>query len=137
MCQKCRIPIQTVLFRRSLFEQYGGLIEGLDAHEDWGMWLRYLEHARRITPHQPDLRRITSIFVQPADQTQAAQRMTLYRENDRAFFENDSLRFDVSLADMRRYYDDMIADLRCLEERGELHDFLEQQSHRGASGSNT
>ena len=137
MCQKCRIPIQTVLFRRSLFEQYGGLIEGLDAHEDWGMWLRYLEHARRITPHQPDLRRITSIFVQPADQAQAAQRMTLYRENDRAFFENDSLRFDVSLADMRRYYDDMIADLRCLEERGELHDFLEQQSHRGASGSNT
>lgn len=26
MCQNCRIPIQTVLFRRSLFERYGGLI---------------------------------------------------------------------------------------------------------------
>ena len=38
MCQNCRIPIQTVLFRRSLFERYGGLIETLEAHEDWGMW---------------------------------------------------------------------------------------------------
>lgn len=24
---------------------------------------------------------------------------------------------------MRRYYDDMIADMRCLEARGELHEF--------------
>ena len=29
-----------------------------------------------------------------------------------------------SLADMRRYYDDMIADMRCLEARGELHEFF-------------
>ncbi len=137
MCQNCRIPIQTVLFRRSLFAQYGGLIEHLDAHEDWGMWLHYLEHARRITPHRPDLRRMTSIFVQPADQVQAEQRMAVYRENDRAFFEDDSFRFSMTLADLRRYYDDMIADLRCLEERGELHEFLERQSRRKNTGSNS
>lgn len=63
MCQNCRIPIQTVLFRRSLFERYGGLIETLEAHEDWGMWLKYLERGRRITPHAPDVRRATSLFV--------------------------------------------------------------------------
>lgn len=131
MCQECRIPIQTVLFRRSLFERYGGLLETLDAHEDWGMWLKYLEHARRATPHAPDLRRATSVFVQPAAQQDAEARMALYRASDAAFFADESLCFSMTLADVRRYYDDMIADLRCLEARGELHDFLERQAKRG------
>lgn len=130
MCQDCRIPIQTVLFRRSLFEQYGGMPAGLNAHEDWAMWLKYLEHAKRITPHRPDVCRITSLFVQPADPQDAAARMAAYGESDDAFFSDDSLRFTVSLADMRRYYDDMIRDMRCLEERGELHDFLQKRSER-------
>lgn len=130
MCQSCRIPIQTVLFRRRLFERYGGLIETLDAHEDWGMWLKYLEHGRRITPHAPDIRRATSIFVQPAGQEAAAARMEAYRKSDDAFFADPSLQFSVTLADLRRYYDDMIADLRCLEARGELHEFLEQEAKR-------
>lgn len=38
------LPIQTVMFHRSLFEQYGGLREELDALEDWDMWLRYAAH---------------------------------------------------------------------------------------------
>ncbi len=131
MCQSCRISIQTVLFRRGLFERYGGLIETLDAHEDWGMWLKYLEHGRRITPHAPDVRRATSVFVQPAGQSEARARIAAYRKSDAAFYNDPSLRFDVSLADLRRYYDDMIADLRCLEARGELHEFLEREARRG------
>ena len=131
MCQNCRIPIQTVLFRRSLFERYGGLIETLEAHEDWGMWLKYLEHGRRITPHAPDVRRATSLFVQPAAQSDAAARMEAYRKSDADFYSDASLCFNVTLADMRRYYDDMIADMRCLEARGELHECLEQQAKRG------
>ncbi|MBD5102992.1 MAG: glycosyltransferase [Subdoligranulum sp.] len=131
MCQNCRIPIQTVLFRHSLFERYGGLLETLDAHEDWGMWLKYLEHGRRVTPHAPDIRRATSIFVQPAGQEAADARMDAYRKSDDAFFADSSLQFTVTLADLRRYYDDMIADLRCLEARGELHDYLEREAKRG------
>lgn len=131
MCQNCRIPIQTVLFRRSLFEQFGGLIETLDAHEDWGMWLKYLEHGRRITPHAPDIRRMTSVFVQPAGQAAADARIEAYRKSDGAFFSDPSLQFTVTLADLRRYYDDMIADLRCVEARGELHEYLEREAKRG------
>lgn len=130
MCQSCRIPIQTVLFRRSLYERCGGLIETLNAHEDWGMWLKYLEHGRRVTPHAPDIRRMTSVFVQPAGQADANARMAAYRKSDGAFFADPSLQFTVTLADLRRYYDDMIADLRCLEARGELHEFLEQEAKR-------
>lgn len=130
MCQDCRIPIQTVLFRRSLFEQYGGMPAELDAHEDWAMWLKYLEHAHRITPHKPDVCRITSLFVQPADEDDAAARIAAYSKSDDAFYHDETLRFDVSIADLRRYYDDMIRDMRCLEQRGELHDFLTERSKR-------
>lgn len=130
MCQTSRIPIQTVLFRHSLFEQYGGLIETLDAYEDWGMWLKYLEHGRRITPRAPDVRRATSLFVLPAGQDAADARAAAYRQSERAFFADPSLRFSFTLAELRRSYDDLIADLRCLEARGELHEFLEQEAKR-------
>ncbi len=130
MCQDCRIPIQTVLFRRSLFAQYGGMPPQLSAHEDWAMWLKYLEHAKRINPHKPDVQRVTSIFVQPAEADAAEARIAAYSESDAAFYGDESLRFTVTLADMRRYYDDMIRDMRCLEARGELHDFLEKQAGR-------
>lgn len=132
MCQECRIPIQTVMFRHKLFEVYGGLLETLDAHEDWGMWLRYLEHGRRITPYQPDIRRATSIFVQPAEENLQRARAEQYQKSDAHFFSDNSLCFEVTLGEMRRYYDDMIADLRCLEERGELHEFLARQSRRNS-----
>jgi GT2 family glycosyltransferase len=35
------IPIQTVLFRRDLYERLGGFSESLDALEDWDLWQRY------------------------------------------------------------------------------------------------
>jgi len=92
------------------------------------MWLKYLEHGRRITPHAPDVRRATSLFVQPAAQSDAAARMEAYRKSDADFYSDASLCFNVTLADMRRYYDDMIADMRCLEARGELHEFLENKN---------
>lgn len=34
-------PIQAVLFRRKLYEKYGGFDEQLDVLEDWDLWLRY------------------------------------------------------------------------------------------------
>ena len=79
--------------------------------------------AGRAPGHQP--------FVQPAAQSDAAARMEAYRKSDADFYSDASLCFNVTLADMRRYYDDMIADMRCLEARGELHEFLEQQAKRG------
>src|SRR5687767_5425346 len=35
------IPIQTVLFRRSLFQRYGGFNTRLENLEDWDLWRRY------------------------------------------------------------------------------------------------
>jgi GT2 family glycosyltransferase len=38
------IPIQAILFRRELYEKYGGFDEELDQLEDWNMWCRYASH---------------------------------------------------------------------------------------------
>lgn len=35
------LPIQTVLFKRELFEQQGGFMEDMEQLEDWNLWVRY------------------------------------------------------------------------------------------------
>lgn len=35
------IPIQCIMFEKSMFEEYGGFDESLDALEDWDLWVRY------------------------------------------------------------------------------------------------
>jgi glycosyltransferase involved in cell wall biosynthesis len=37
------LPIQAVLFRRTLFECFGGFNPALDHFEDWDLWLRYAQ----------------------------------------------------------------------------------------------
>ena len=37
-------PIQSVMFARTLYDQYGGLDEKLDSLEDWDLWVRYACH---------------------------------------------------------------------------------------------
>lgn len=41
LCHHNYIPIQCILFHKSLFELYGGMDETLDALEDWDLWVRY------------------------------------------------------------------------------------------------
>ena len=41
LCHHNYIPIQCIMFEKSLFEAYGGLDETLDALEDWDLWVRY------------------------------------------------------------------------------------------------
>lgn len=44
LCHHNYIPIQCIMFEKSLFEEYGGLDEKLDALEDWDLWVRYSLH---------------------------------------------------------------------------------------------
>ena len=44
LCHHNYIPIQCIMFEKSLFEEYGGLDESLDALEDWDLWVRYSLH---------------------------------------------------------------------------------------------
>lgn len=44
LCHHNYIPIQCIMFDKSLFIEYGGLDETVDALEDWDMWVRYSLH---------------------------------------------------------------------------------------------
>lgn len=44
LCHHNYIPIQCIMFEKTLFEEFGGLDESTEALEDWDMWLRYAMH---------------------------------------------------------------------------------------------
>lgn len=46
LCHHNYIPIQAILFKRALFEQYGGFDERLNVLEDWDLWLRFAQTAK-------------------------------------------------------------------------------------------
>jgi GT2 family glycosyltransferase len=63
------LPIQSVLFQRSLFEQYGGFDPQLDQLEDWNLWTRYtLADDFAFVP------KTTSKYRVPANSRQSAAR---------------------------------------------------------------
>ncbi|MBK6980633.1 MAG: glycosyltransferase [Betaproteobacteria bacterium] len=71
------LPIQAVLFHRSLFERHGGFAEDMDQLEDWNLWTRYtLEDDFVLVP------KTTSKYRVPADTRGAADRQALL---DRAY----------------------------------------------------
>ncbi len=41
LCYHNYIPIQCIMFEKSLFEEHGGFDESLDSLEDWDLWVRY------------------------------------------------------------------------------------------------
>jgi glycosyltransferase involved in cell wall biosynthesis len=63
------LPIQSIMFRRELFERYGGFDLELDMLEDWNLWNRYFttSQARRIDA-------VTSFFRMPGDPEERRRR---------------------------------------------------------------
>lgn len=63
------IPIQAILFRRSLYQEYGGFNEALEYLEDWQLWIRYAaNHDFVFVP------KLTSLYRVPDSATQAISR---------------------------------------------------------------
>ena len=59
LCHHNYIPIQCIMFEKSLFLDYGGLDESLDALEDWDMWVRYSLHTDfRCVPKTTSIYRV-------------------------------------------------------------------------------
>lgn len=69
------IPIQAVLFKRELFEQYGGFNESLENLEDWELWRRYSNaHEFVYSP------KTTSMYHVPFDPGKQATRQAKLNE---------------------------------------------------------
>lgn len=79
LCQRNFMAIQSVLFRRSLFLERGGLDPLLDTLEDWNLWVRY-----GYGQHFVYVPEVTSLFRTPANLWKRWQRIirfkTAYRQ---------------------------------------------------------
>src|SRR5690348_33877 len=71
------LPIQAVLFHRSLYERHGGFAEDMDQLEDWNLWTRYT-----LSDDFVLVEKTTSKYRVPADAFLAAERQALL---DRAY----------------------------------------------------
>ena len=71
------LPIQAVLFHRSLYEKYGGFAEDMDQLEDWNLWTRYTLEDDFVM-----VEKTTSKYRVPAGVKEAAGRQELL---DRAY----------------------------------------------------
>jgi GT2 family glycosyltransferase len=130
LCQSCRMPIQSVLFKREMFEQYGGLNEALDGDEDWSMWLKYFSVGHRINEDRVDIPRATSLFLVPADANAAKTREKYYRQYEDAMLDDENIKFTVTPRQMRTYYQGLLGDLRHLKNFGKLEKFIDEQTER-------
>lgn len=63
------IPIQAILFRKALYENYGGFNEKLEYLEDWELWMRYASNHDFIF-----IPKLTSLYRVPDSATQAVSR---------------------------------------------------------------
>jgi len=71
------LPIQAVLFHRSLYARHGGFAEDMDQLEDWNLWTRYTLEDEFVL-----VEKTTSKYRVPADTRDAAGRQALL---DRAY----------------------------------------------------
>ena len=86
------MPIQAVLFHRSLYAKYGGFAEDMDQLEDWNLWTRYtLEDDFRL------VEKTTSKYRVPAAAKDAAARQALLDDAyQRAIERQRSMRLSLS-----------------------------------------
>jgi len=95
------LPIQAVLFHRSLYERYGGFAEDMDQLEDWNLWTRYTLEDDFVL-----VEKTTSKYRVPASAREAAARQSLldgaYRD---AIERQKTLRLLVSPQDIARMAD--------------------------------
>lgn len=73
------IPIQAILFRKSLYVENGGFDESMDQLEDWNLWTKYALRSKfKFVP------KTTSLFRTPFDE---AERLRRVQNLDKAFNE--------------------------------------------------
>jgi GT2 family glycosyltransferase len=104
------LPIQAVLFRRNLYEQYGGLDESLDNLEDWNLWTRYsLERDFLL------VEKTTSLYRVPADRKGRMQRQqSLDGYYAKAVEKQRELRVTLSPADTMDYAKELSNNINAL-----------------------
>lgn len=95
------IPIQTILFERSLYEQCGGFDEELDILEDWDVWVRYATVCDFGFVDQ-----VTSVYYTPfRNRTKKNRDVEMRAAEDRVKEKHNSYVMQLSVAQVNRDMD--------------------------------
>ncbi len=98
------MPIQAVLFHRSLYERYGGFAEDMHQLEDWNLWTRYTMQDDFI-----QVRKTTSKYRVPAESAHTVERQAklddAYKD---AVARQAEMKFSADPAFVRRLAEDYI-----------------------------
>ena len=97
------IAIQSVLFHRSLYERYGGLVTHLDALEDWNLWTRY-----SLTDDFYHINKVTSMYRVPAKVDNSLERISKM-DNFKAVArkEHQAMKLQMSVDEFLRMHDEL------------------------------
>lgn len=68
-------PIQSVMFRRELFDSYGGMDDTLEYLEDWDLWIKYSQYSTFYYVNE-----VTSVYHVPEDKNERLHRTRILRE---------------------------------------------------------
>lgn len=121
------MPLQSVMFRRELYEQYGGMHETIDGGEDWYMWLKYFARARRTSLCHGDFYRATSIFLVPADRAAAQKRDDHYKQYYAEALAAVQEPFRFTAEELNQIYTCFLQDMAHLARTGQLEGYLKQR----------
>jgi glycosyltransferase involved in cell wall biosynthesis len=101
------MPIQTVLFQRKLYEEYGGFDPDLDNLEDWNLWVRYsLKHDFLMVP------KVTSLYRVPASVDKALQRQAVLDDYySKAQAKHAQLKIELSPPDILKMAEQLSREL--------------------------
>jgi GT2 family glycosyltransferase len=98
------MPIQSVLFHRSLYESHGGFAEDMDQLEDWNLWTRYTMQDDFV-----QVRKTTSKYRVPAEIAHNAERQSklddAYRD---AVGRQSTMTFQATPEIVRKLADDYV-----------------------------
>lgn len=103
LCHHNYIPIQSIMFHKSLFQNYGGLDETVDALEDWDMWVRYSLHTDFVF-----VLKTTSLYRTPAlkeindkRQKELDKALVYMRKKHKGYYQQ------ISVYDIARMYENL------------------------------
>lgn len=105
MARRCVTTQNGVLFKKSLYEQTGGMRTEMGAHEDWNLWLRLMTKGKSVT-----LPYVTCCYIVPADREAERERLAKYAKHDAELLDDERLVYTLSAAELREAYESVIND---------------------------
>ena len=122
MSLRCETPNNGVLFKKELFDRCGGILESLNAHEDWNLWLRYMANTSwRVVPYA------SCAFTNPFCSEERDRREEQYAAYDNMQFNDPGLKFNTTPEQLRGYYRGCIEDCHYMVERGCIDEYLRSE----------